>query len=282
MDPISLAWLAAGVAGAVAFGLLLRVSGENRRTTALRSDLAEARKEVRGARKQEDQRSKALRSGDAEIDKLGKQLSKALKQASSARDGARGEREQNESRIRELEQSEERSSEQVAQLTRELEALREESSAASACAGALESALAEREREWQSAAAEAPSREALASADAAVGELTRRAQTAEAALAAREAALEEAELDRKRLAERIRVKETLYVSMRGELAVKKDQIKQQREELERLRAYRVALGVPESFAEVAGAPAVEDDRMASESLPDEDPGEPASAAAARE
>jgi hypothetical protein len=78
------------------------------------------------------------------------------------------------------------------------------------------------------------------------------------------------------------VKETLYVSMRGELAVKKDQIKQQREELERLRAYRVALGGPESFVEVEGAPAVEDDQMASEALPDEDPGEPASAAAVRE
>ncbi len=92
MDPLNLAWSAAGIAGAVAFALLVRVSGEGRRTSALRSDLAEARKEVRGGRKHEEQRSKALRNNDAEIGKIGRQLSRAQKQLVSLRDGARSER----------------------------------------------------------------------------------------------------------------------------------------------------------------------------------------------
>ena len=54
MDPLNLAWSAAGIAGAVAFGLLVRVSGEGRRTSSLRSDLAEARKQLRGGRKHEE------------------------------------------------------------------------------------------------------------------------------------------------------------------------------------------------------------------------------------
>jgi chromosome segregation ATPase len=276
MDPLNLAWSAAGIAGAVAFGLLVRASGEGRRTSTLRSDLAEARKEVRGGRKHEEQRSKALRNSDAELDKIGRQLSKAHKQVASLRDGARDEREQHESRIRELEQADQRSSEQGARLTQELDALREEFTAAAERARHLEAELAKREREQQSAAAEASAPEALASAEATIGELTRRAETAEAALATRDAAFEEADGEKKRLAERIRVKETLYVSMRGELAVKKDQIKQQREELERLRAYRVALAEPESAAEVDRAPALAEQPAESEPAPAEDHAEPAS------
>ena len=276
MDPLNLAWSAAGIAGAVAFGLLVRVSGEGRRTSSLRSDLADARKQLRGGRKHEEQRSKALRSSDAEIGKIGRQLSRAQKQLVSLRDGARSEREQNESRIRELEQAEQQSSEQVARLTQELDALRQEFTAAAERVRHLESALEKREREQQSAAAEAPTPEALASAEATIGELTRRAEIAEASLATRDAAFEETDREKERLAERVRVKETLYVSMRGELAVKKDQIKQQREELERLRAYRVALAEPEPAAEVDPASAPADRPPESEPAPAEDHAEPAS------
>ena len=194
----------------------------------------------------------------------------------SLRDGARSEREQNESRIRELEQAEQQSSEQVARLTQELDALRQEFTAAAERVRHLESALEKREREQQSAAAEAPTPEALASAEATIGELTRRAEIAEASLATRDAAFEETDREKERLAERVRVKETLYVSMRGELAVKKDQIKQQREELERLRAYRVALAEPEPAAEVDPASAPAERPPESEPAPAEDHAEPAS------
>ena len=91
MDPLNLAWSAAGIAGAVAFGLLVRVSGEGRRTSSLRSDLAEARKQLRGGRKHEEQRSKALRNSDAEIGKIERQLSRSRSQADRLRLSKAGE-----------------------------------------------------------------------------------------------------------------------------------------------------------------------------------------------
>ena len=275
MDPVTLAWSVAGIAGALALGLLMRVSGERRRTIALRSDLAEARKEVRGARKHDEQRTKALRRSEAEVERIGRQVGKAQKHAVSARDAARSERTQNEERIRELEQAAQQSSEEVTRLMGELDAVGETSGAALQRAEQAEAELATltRSEKREEKEEEPESVEAKPADEALIAELTRRAEEAEAALAQRQAALEQASREGKRLAERIRTKETLYVSMRGELAIKKDQLKQQREELERLRAYRVALAEPEAPVEVESGSATAESPSRPEPPPALDPGD---------
>ncbi len=96
---------------------------------------------------------------------------------------------------------------------------------------ALERALAERLRPPEEPGGEAAPAERIA-------ELERRAEAAE-----RE--LEEAREQVERLRRRIRNQEVLYTSVRSELEVKKDRLRAQQEEIERLRALRVVLGAVE-------------------------------------
>jgi chromosome segregation ATPase len=240
VEPITLAWWTAGLAGVVALAALLWIVGEERRNAAQRVDAETVRKELRALRKDLEQRAKHLRQSEAEVDRLTRQAGKAQKQAASGKRGARGERVETDARIGELEEAAQRASEEIARLERELERVDTQSAVASKHAARAEVALERGQREAE--ASEASRIEVTARAEAsAIDELTRRVEAAEAALGERDAALAAAGQETKRLKGKVRTQDTLYLSLRGELAVKKDQVKQQREELERLRAFRVAL-----------------------------------------
>ena len=71
--------------------------------------------------------------------------------------------------------------------------------------------------------------------------LRARAESADAAAQQHESALATSRTEARRLKTRVETQDILYTSLRSELEVKKDQIRQQREELERLRAYKVVL-----------------------------------------
>jgi len=80
-----------------------------------------------------------------------------------------------------------------------------------------------------------------------------RAEKAEAQSASRARELGAARKEVGRLQERLRTQNKVYMALRGELEAKKDRLRQQREEIERLQAIKVAL----VDAEAPGLPPVE-------------------------
>jgi len=252
LDAVSIAWGTALVLAVGVVVLLFRAAGEGRRTREKTEELEGLRKEVRSAKRQLEQQTKALRKSVAETERLTRQAGKAQKQAARGKGGAREER----AKIAELEAELRAEAERASARAAEALAAREaELRAARARFERLEQELAGERERAHAAAAEAS---APAAADDGLTALTERAERAEAALRERDAALAAAADDAERLSRKLATQETLYVSIRSELAIKKDHLRQQREELERLRAYKVAIVDAPDEASGEEAPAREE------------------------
>jgi chromosome segregation ATPase len=217
------AWSLAAVAVLAAAICLARLRREIARSTASARDVDRLEAELRDASQQREKRADAQRRrADQERDTRRK-LEKAKKRINQVR----AEQHEEAERVRDLE----------AQLRRreaDLTALREELARASASPLSPER-IEEREAE-------------VAELKRALSSLTARAEKAETAAEAATAAKQEAtrglEKEVARLRRKVSTQETLYASIRSELEIKKHRLRSQTEEIERLRAYKVAVVDP--------------------------------------
>jgi chromosome segregation ATPase len=240
MADLDIGWIAASVAGLLSLALLVRVAGERARTAALRSELDELRKEGRGTRKQQEQRDKALRQAETERDKAERKLAQAETRATQARGAARAEREAVSERIGALESelalANARRDELCGQadaVARELEQARRDLDSRSA---QLANADARYEVVQRELSAQPPPADPAQQAG-----LVARAEAAERCLVEQAGELARVQAQVSRLEGRLETQSTLYTSIRAELAARKDEVRQQREQIERLQAYKVAL-----------------------------------------
>jgi chromosome segregation ATPase len=220
MDALGLAWILAAVAAVAAVVFLVRLRREIGRTGALARDADRLEAELHDARQQLEKRAGAgRRRADQERDTRRK-LEKAKKRAGQARTEQQEEME----RVRQLEG-------RLRLREADLKGLREELARASASPVSPER-VKEREAE-------------IAEVKQALASLTARAEKAEATAAAATAAKEEAtrglEKEVARLRRKTDTQEALYASIRSELEIKKHRLRAQTEEVERLRAYKVAV-----------------------------------------
>jgi chromosome segregation ATPase len=214
-------WILAGaaVAAAAAFSLL-RLRGAAGRARALAREVDRLEAELRDARGQLEKSAGAQRrQSDHERDTRRK-LEKAKRRASQAR----AEQKEEMERVRQLES-------ELRLRQADLEGLRQELARATASPASPER-IKEREAE-------------IAKAKQEISSLGARVEKAEAAAAAATAAKEEAtrklEKEVSRLRRKTETQEKLYTSIRSELEIKKDRLRAQTEEIERLRAYKVAV-----------------------------------------
>ncbi len=237
-DDLTVAWVVAGLISLIALALALRVGTEGRRTGALRAELEELRKDAKGSRKQQEQRDKGLRRAESELEKATRKLAQADKRVAHAKESARAERGEAADRIRQLEAQIAQAGEGTESLAQDLACSRAELDASAAQVERAETRVQELEQLVAAQPAPADPEELRV--------LRERADSAEQKLSERDDSLATATREVARLKEKARTQETLYTSIRSELSVKKDQIRQQREEVERLRAIEVALGALDS------------------------------------
>ena len=223
MDGHSLVWILAGVAAAAAVYSLVRLRGATARAGALARDVDRLEAELHDARRQFEKSAGAQRRQSDHDRDTRRKLEKTKKRASQARTEQKEEME----RVRQLES-------ELRLRRTDLEGLREELARASASPVSPER-IKEREAEFAKAKQD-------------LSNLTARAEKAEAAAAAAASAKEEAtrklEKEVSRLRRKAETQDKLYASIRSELDVKKVRLRAQTEELERLRAYKVAVVDP--------------------------------------
>jgi chromosome segregation ATPase len=217
------AWSLAAAAVLAAAICLVRLRREVARSSASARDVDRLEVELHDANQQREKRADAQRRRSDQERDTRRKLEKAKKRINQVRAEQQGEAE----RVRNLE----------AQLRRreaDLTGLREELARASASPLSPER-IEEREAE-------------IAELKRALSGLTVRAEKAEAAAEAATAAKQEAtrglEKEVARLRRKVSTQETLYASIRSELEIKKHRLRAQTEEIERLRAYKVAVVDP--------------------------------------
>ena len=233
-DELTVAWIVAGLASAIVLALAFRVGTEGGRTRALHAELEELRKNAKGSRKQQEQRDKILRRAESELEKATRKLAQVDKRGAQAKEIARSERREAADRVRQLEAEIAQAVEGAESLAQDLARTREELDASVARVARAETRVEEVEQIAAAQPAPADPEELRV--------LRERAESAEQKLSEQDDSLARATREGARLKEKARTQETLYTSIRSELSIKKDQIRQQREEIERLRATKVALG----------------------------------------
>lgn len=234
-DDLDLAWVIAGLVSVVALALALRAATEGRRTAVLRDELEEHRKGSKSGRRQQEQRDKALRRAESELEKATRKLAQADKRVAQAKESAREERSRAADRIRELESQAGEAAERAELAARDLERARAELDASVAHVARAESRVRALE---QAALVQPPPADPEE-----LRVLRERAESSEQKLGEKDDALDLAIREVTRLKDKARIQETLYTSIRSELSLKKDQIRQQRAEIERLQATKVSLGI---------------------------------------
>jgi len=223
---VLLPWLL--LAAAVATAALLFARGRSLSGTLADSE-AESRRladEIQASRKQLDKAiAKQQRNGE-ELAELRRKLEKARKRAGRADGEARPATASN---AQSLEAA-------VETARRERNAAREERDAARAKASILTQDLVKAGAAIDAAA------EAKTQLDhAAIESLEQRVETAGVETNRLRKDLAGAHANEKRLREKLDIQQQLYVSIRGELEAKKDRLRTQNEEIERLRALRVVI-----------------------------------------
>jgi chromosome segregation ATPase len=223
MDALGLGWILAAVAVLAAAIFLFRLRRESGRAGELARDVDRLEGELHDARQRVEKRSGAERRRSDQERDTRRKLEKAKKRVSQAR----AEQQEEVERVRQLES-------QLRLREADVKGLREELARASASPLSPDR-IEEREAE------RGEMKQALSS-------LTARAEKAEAAAAAAKTAKDEAtsglEKEVARLRRKTATQETLYASIRSELEIKKHRLRAQTEELERLRAYKVAVVDP--------------------------------------
>ncbi|MBW2697974.1 MAG: hypothetical protein JRE70_15945 [Deltaproteobacteria bacterium] len=216
----------AGVAGVAAFAFYLRVRGLGVELGQSGVENEKLRAELQSSRAQLERIQAKQRRGSDELVELRKKLEKSKRRAARAQDAGHGA-----------------TASQVQALEADLEQTRQARDAARDEASGLSSALSRARAE--AAQVEAPPGPETPSLDnAGIEALRGRCERAEAALAAARPELAAMEKSNARLKGRIDTQERLYVSIRSELEAKKDRLRTQQEEIERLQALKVALVDP--------------------------------------
>jgi len=229
MDATLVALIPAVCGGIAALLFYLRLRAESTRAAGLAAEVESRRKDLEVARAELAQRATNAQHRGSEVGELRRKLEKTKKRAAREREERGGDAD----RIQELEEILQGEKAAAAAMRTELSRLRAQS-------GAIRAAVTP---EPPAAPAPAP---APAEADRErIEELERKLEAVEKALEERDqklsAADKEAKKETSRLRGKLRTQESVYMQLRGELEAKKDRLKTQREELERLRAYKVAL-----------------------------------------
>jgi len=243
-------WLVAAVAAGGGIAAFLRARSAGLRTSELAEALSQRESELRSVRKRSDRRREDERQRGEERGQLRRKLEKARKRAAEARD----ERDAERVRACALEQ-------RVSELETDLRDARTGLERARAAAA-------------HAAAPAPPPGPAIAEREA---EAARRATRAEEGLRDARAELDRAHREVTRLRDRSRTQDKLYTSLRLELEAKKDRVRAQQEQLERLRALRVALGAREGEDADANVGAAEPGEDADANVGAAEPGEDADA-----
>jgi chromosome segregation ATPase len=220
MESSGVAWIVAAVLGLGLVFAWVRLRGETARVNALALDVDRLEGELGASRAQLERRSAEHRRVVEQESELRRKLEKAKKRASQAR----GEQRTDVDHVRTLEG-------QLRLREADLKALREELGRA----GSSPDDAAARSRETV---------DQLRKLKQDFASMKTRADNAEARTTKSEEVAAKASKDVARQRVRINNQETLYRSIQLELAAKKDRIRGQTEELERLRAYKVAVVDP--------------------------------------
>jgi chromosome segregation ATPase len=230
MSPLAFGWIVAGLALAASAALYWR----SRSLTAEVDEFAERsavlQEQLEASERRFEERAKAQRKRGEEIAELKKKLEKARKRAAAAHH----ERSDDSSRLQELEGALARAEAERLKAQRQVDALRAE--------------LERRPTAPRPAAAPAAPVPPVApepSPSPGAQALVERAEKAEARLKDIETELRQSRKEVERHKRRASSLDIAYVAQHGELEVKKDRLKTQQEELERLRAMRVTLGAAE-------------------------------------
>jgi DNA repair exonuclease SbcCD ATPase subunit len=234
-----IAWLVAAFAVAAVFAVAFWARNQVARAKALAVERDQWSERARQAEKRFEQRNKDDRHRGDDLAELRRKLEKARKRAADTAEEKRGV----EERLRDAEE-------------------------------ALRRARSERVQHVEAATPPAPIKPAPAPPVVVAGprpedlelqkSLTQRAERAEARVAALDRELHAASFEAARWRKRARSLEAAYTQQHLELQAKKDRLRTQQEELERLRALRVALGVPEP--EAPAGPPLDEERAESEAL----------------
>ena len=213
-------WVIVALAAAVAVGLYLRARAAGDETASALADAEKLQGELASVREQlTKSAAKQSRAAD-DLQQLRKKLDKAKKRAGQASSGGAVA-----------------VASRVSELEAELEQARQARDAARDEAAALGSELSRLRAE----AKPPPEKPAPPREDAVHEALRARADEAESELTAARQQITEHERSVEKLRAKLRTQELLYVAIRSELAAKKDRLRTQHEEIERLQALKVAL-----------------------------------------
>jgi chromosome segregation ATPase len=214
-----LPWLTAAAAIALALVALVRIraasleaSRREQALSALRGELASAREQLQKAALKQRHSSEELVQARHKLEKTKKRVAKAGPAPAGAAP----------SHMQSLEQ--------------ELESARQVRDAAKSEARSLAAEVEQLRAKLRGETKPEPLLD-----NPAIDALQRRAAVAEAALAPLRKELAAAHKDGDTLREKIRTEKLLYVSMRGELQAKKERLRTQAEQIERLRALKVVV-----------------------------------------
>ena len=178
--------------------------------------------QLEGARNQRETNAKSMANHAAEVAELRKRLEKAKRRASQA--ASQGEKSVAASAFSELEAQLEEVRQSRDEARREARGLSEELS-----------------RLRKASPAPPPTVEKPLLENSAVEDLQRELESAQSSLSQAQAENEAREKAHKKLKRKVETQELLYVSMRSELDAKKDRLRTQQEELERLMAIQAVL-----------------------------------------
>jgi len=236
MSAAALGWIGFAVAAALAAFLFQRARSSDTARAASAAALAEREQELEATQKRLEQRATELRARGEEISELRKKHDKLKRRAGDEREEEKGA----PARIRKLEEDLEAeradsrgARDEIVRLHAEIERVSAELARVSADLARAGSKVAE-----LAPLAERPGIEVF----------ERRAEADEAKLAKLSGDLESALRDAAKYKGRWETLDKAYIVLRGELEMKKDEMRTQRAELERLRALAVVLVEPEPRA----------------------------------
>jgi hypothetical protein len=217
-------WIIAGAALAAAVILFFRMRSADDVASGHRLEAERLDAELQSSRAQLEKASAKSRRASDELVELRKRLDKAKRRAaqSPSQGGAKGA---SLSRMQEVEA--------------ELEATRQARDSAREEAASLGGELSRLRTDMARSAPEKPLLD-----NTGIAALQKQLEESEARLAPLQAEVDKSRKAVEKSKTKARNQEYLYVSMRGELDVKKDRLRQQQEELERLRAFKVAVVDP--------------------------------------
>jgi chromosome segregation ATPase len=213
-------WIFAGLGALAAFFFSLRAQNAARELESARSQGETLAADLATARESLAEASNKLGNHNREVAELRKRIEKAKRRAAQGKSHAPNS-----------------SASETQALELELEQVRQTRDAARDEAGALSAELSRLRAELSRSRAET---EQPLLDNAAIESLRERFSGLEAEVAKGREGLAAARKSEARLKKKLSTQELLYVSIRNELAAKKDRLRTQQEEVERLRALRVA------------------------------------------